>query len=229
MMLKLVIVEPRYQINIGYIARVAKNFGIKKLYFVNPRAKLDGIQSVKFSKHASELLKGAKVYGSFEEAISDCDIVVGTTGIWQKAKANFKNIYLIQDAFDRIAKVSKERTKVCLLIGRDDTGLTHEELERCDMIAYIGANPEYPVLNISHALAVLLFVFTMHANAAIYKDLAPLPASSSEIEALLRAFDKTIEKKRIRDKGAVKRVFRKIISTAQPTGVEVRALITALK
>jgi TrmH family RNA methyltransferase len=229
MRLKVVIVEPKYQINIGYMARVAKNFGIKKLYFVKPRAKLLGRQSVKFAKHARNLLESAKIYKSIDEAASDCGIVVGTTGIWQKAKANFRNIYLIEDAFDKIATGSKESTKVCLLIGRDDIGLTHNELEKCDIIAYIGTNPSYPVLNISHALAIMLFVLTGRKYSSTYSSIAPQPASSSEIDVLLKAFDKIIEAKRIRDKSAVRRIFKKIISTAQPTSVEVHALITALK
>ena len=53
MRFKIIIVEPKYQINIGYIARVSMNFGIGKLYFVKPRAKLTGSKAIMFSKHAS--------------------------------------------------------------------------------------------------------------------------------------------------------------------------------
>ena len=58
-MLKLVIVSPKYQMNIGYIARIAKNFGIEKLHIVKPRANINGKKAIMFSKHAHELLENA--------------------------------------------------------------------------------------------------------------------------------------------------------------------------
>ena len=55
MKFKIIIVQPRYQINLGYIARVSKNFGIKQLFFVKPRTKI-GHRAIMFSKHARDLL-----------------------------------------------------------------------------------------------------------------------------------------------------------------------------
>ena len=83
MRFKIIIVEPRYQINLGYMARVSKNFGVERLFLVNPRTKIGG-RAIMFSKHAKDLLLNAKVYKSLEQAIIGCDIVIGTTGIWRK-------------------------------------------------------------------------------------------------------------------------------------------------
>ena len=61
MRLKVIVVEPRYQVNLGYIARVSKNFGVQRLFFVKPRTPLAGKRAVMFAKHGRELLESAKV------------------------------------------------------------------------------------------------------------------------------------------------------------------------
>ena len=101
MKFKIIIVQPRYQINLGYIARVSKNFGIRRLFLVKPRTRI-GQRAIMFSKHARDLLENAKIYPDLQSAISDCDVVVGTTGIWRKAKVSFKRIYLIEEMAKRI-------------------------------------------------------------------------------------------------------------------------------
>ena len=94
-----------------------------------------------FAKHARDLLTNAKIYKDLDSAIADCDVVVGTTGIWRKARVSFKRIYLIDETVRRLSKLKGDKT-VGILIGRDDIGLTKEEIERCDMVAYIGTNPD---------------------------------------------------------------------------------------
>ncbi len=227
MKFKIIIVQPRYQINLGYIARVSKNFGIKRLFFVKPRTKI-GQRAIMFSKHAHELLENAKIYPNLQSAISDCDVVVGTTGIWRKAKVSFKRIYLIEEMAKRISKLGPNK-KVAILIGRDDIGLTKEEIERCDMVAYIGTNPDYPVLNISHALGILLYLLNSKGFKPVYDDTLSRKTDKKELDHLFRLFDKVTEKKRIRNKKAVRGVFRRLVYISQPNVQEVHALITALK
>ena len=93
-----------------------------------------------FSKHAKNLLLDAKIYKDFDSAIKDCDIVIGTTGICDKAHINFKKAILIEDAMRKLSKLGKNKT-VGIVIGRDDIGLVKSEIEKCDMIAYIGSDP----------------------------------------------------------------------------------------
>jgi tRNA/rRNA methyltransferase len=230
MRLKLIIVEPKYQINLGYIARVSKNFGISRLFIVSPRAKLKGNKAIMFSKHASDLLKNAKIYHNFDESIKDCDMVVGTTGVWRKAKATFNRIFLLDDAISRITKVSRRNAVVGLVIGRDDIGLTPEELEKCDMVAYIGTNEQYPVLNMSHALAIMLYVLTKSNFKGLNTELPHENPEKKEMKHLFYLFDRITEKnKGIRNKKAVKSIFRRLIYNSQPSKQELHALITALK
>lgn len=229
MKLKVIIVEPRYQINLGYIARVSKNFGIGKLHLVKPSAKVNGARAIMFAKHAKDLLINARIYSDFESSIKDCDIVVGTTGIWKKARANFKRIYLLEEAISRLKRVGKASTVVGLIIGRDSIGLMNKELEKCDMIAYIGSSPEYPVLNISHALAILLYAFTKEGFAPQYRGISNRSFDERELSYLFKSFGRSLKGKRIRNRKAVISVFRRMISLSQPNAQEIHALITALK
>jgi TrmH family RNA methyltransferase len=235
--LKLIIVEPKYQMNIGYIARVASNFGIQRLFIVNPRVNIRGNKAIMFSKHAHSLLENAKICKDFDEAIKDCDMVIGTTGVLSKANPEIRKVYLAEDAAARVNQLSSKRKNavIGIVIGRDDTGLSPEELSKCDMITYIGTNEKYPVLNISHALAILLYVFTKKNFEGKYKVSikgAAIPNSAEykkELNALLKLFKSSINKKRIRDKGAVYKAFKRMVNNSQPTMHEIKTLIIAFK
>lgn len=224
---KIIIVQPRYQINLGYIARVSKNFGIKRIFLVKPRTKI-GERAIMFAKHARGLLSSAKTYDSLASAVADCDVVVGTTGIWRKAKVSFSRIYPVEEVVRKLSKFKGGKT-AGILIGRDDTGLTKDEIELCDMVAYIGTNPEYPVLNISHALGIILYLLNSKGFDPVADTVTGAKADKKEIDYLFRVFDRTIEKKRIRNKKAVRGIFRRLVYTSQPNRQEVHALITALK
>lgn len=228
MRFKIIVVEPRYQINLGYIARVSKNFGIRKLFLVKPRTKI-GKRAIMFSKHAHRLLSEAKIYNDFKSAIRDCDVVIGTTGIWRKGHINFDRTMLMEDAISKVSGLREGKT-VGIVIGRDDMGLRKEEVERCDIVAYIGTDPEYPVLNISHALAIMLYLLTRSGFRASYKDMSEFEkADKKEMQYLLDAFDAIASTKKIRNMSAVRNAFRRMIKLSQPNRQEVHALITALK
>ncbi len=224
---KIIIVEPRYQINLGYIARVSKNFGVKKLFLVKPRVKI-GQRAIMFSKHAKNLLLDAKIYKNFDSAIKDCAVVIGTTGVPAKARINFKKVYLIEDALERAEKVGKGKT-VGIIIGRDDIGLMSKEIEKCDMVSYIGTDQGYPVLNISHALGIILYILTKKGFKSTYENMSNTQVDKKEMDYLFSTFDKLTEKKRIRNKKAVKNTFRRLVYLSQPNRQEIHALITALK
>ncbi|MDE1828553.1 MAG: hypothetical protein KGH65_05330 [Candidatus Micrarchaeota archaeon] len=227
--LKVVIVSPKYQNNLGYLARVADNFGITKLHIVRPRAKLTGKASIMYSKHAYRLVENAAVYKTFEDAIKDCEIVIGTTGIWRKGSSGFRKVYLPSGLVSKLKKIATKKTNIAIVIGRDDTGLSKGEMERCNLVTYIPTNPSYPVLNISHALAIMLFVLTDKELGKNYKiDLAQKP-DKKEMDTLFRVFDESLKEKRIRNKSTVRIIFRRLITIAQPTQREVHAMITAFK
>ena len=207
------------------------NFGVRKLYVVSLRASLKGKAARMYSKHAYPLLEGAKVYGSLDAATKDCDVVMGTSGIWRKGKSNFGKVYFAEDAVARLGSMEKDGT-VGLLIGRDDIGLKSDEIEKCDMLAYISTDPEYPVLNISHALAIMLYLMKRSGLRDYHGELASEDErlDRREIAKLFEVFDGLVaSRKRIRDKKAVSGAFRRLMRMARPNRRELHAVITALK
>jgi tRNA/rRNA methyltransferase len=222
--IRIVAVEPRYQQNLGYIARTMKNFGLRELVLVNPRCKYLGSQAIKYSKHAREVLEGAKVAKSLKSASRG--LVIGTTGVWRKADSSFYNIFNLCELRERpLWKRSKEIT---LVLGRDGTGLNKAEIRDCDALVFIGTAEAYPVMNISHALAIMLYEFTMPELKARY-DFDDLRADSDYQRRLIMLFDLMVGKnKSIRDKKAVSGAFRRILKRSTPTKSEINALAAAL-
>ena len=218
-----ILVEPLYQINLGYIARALANFGFKRLNLVNPRCKYDGKEAIKYSKHAVALLKKAGVYKSIDDATKHCDIVVGTTGIWLKSSESFFNVYALNDA-----KKFLRGKRIGLLIGRDDTGLTKEELRKCDLTIFVPTSKEYPVLNISHALAIILYELTKleHSDDVKARGFYADKRSVDGIKKLFWSFIK--DRSDIRDKKSVMLAFEHMLKRSGPTKKELRAISIAL-
>ena len=225
-MIKLILVEPKYQFNLGYTARVAKNFGINELNLVNPKVKVNGKMAKMLAKHAVDLIENAKIYDSIKDAVKGCDIVIGTTGIWRKAIKNKKCACTLDEAVKKIKEGNFKN--IALLIGRDDIGLSKEEIEDCDMVIFIPTSKDYPVLNLSHSVAILLYELTKNNLGKIYK-VKNEYAKRDEIEYLFKLFWKNIEKRKdIRNKRLVLEAFKKAVIYSNLNKNEIHALITAL-
>jgi tRNA/rRNA methyltransferase len=223
MEIEVAVMEPKYQVNLGYIARVSKNFGIKKLFLINPRCRHRGKEAIKYSKHAVDLLRKAKICKSIKGIGSG--FVIGTTGIWHKTGESFYNTYSIENVGRMAERASKSGRKTIVLLGRDDIGLTKEELRECDATISIETGSDYPILNISHALAIVLHSLK---NAKISGKRERYADPSSEKNLLLLFKRLVNENPRIKDKKSVNMAFRHVIRRAMPTGKETNALSIAL-
>ena len=158
MELRTVLVEPKNEENIGAVARVLKNFGFYNynLYMVKPPS--IGSKARYVASHARDLLATARIVSTIEEAVKDASIVVGTTskrGI-SKSKQLRMGTLTPSQLKEKIKKENKEGI-LALLFGREDIGLLNEELKRCDMVVSIPTSPDYPVMNLSHAVAVVIY------------------------------------------------------------------------
>ncbi|WMW21042.1 RNA methyltransferase [Methanolobus mangrovi] len=154
---RVVLVEPLYQGNVGSVTRAMKNFGFSDLVLVNP-CKLEG-EARAMSSHARDILANARIVTTLEEAIDDCSIVIGTTGI---SGSRF-DLHLRVPGYSPVE--IKERLKgmsgrVAILFGREDHGFARDELKKCDLIMTIPTSDIYPVMNLSHAVAVVLYEFS---------------------------------------------------------------------
>ena len=154
MRLKVVLVEPIYEGNVGSIARVMKNFGFSDLALVNPCTL--GNFGRAMASHAKDLLEEAEIFDRLEEAIKDANLVVGSSGV--KALKTDEHLRVPALSPSKLAaKLMEMKGTVALLLGREDNGLSREELRVCDMIVTVPTSQDYPIMNISHAAAVILY------------------------------------------------------------------------
>ncbi|MBD3188261.1 TrmJ/YjtD family RNA methyltransferase [Candidatus Bathyarchaeota archaeon] len=151
------LVEPKTAGNVGSIARLMKNFETGRLYLLNPRYSNDD-EALGFAMHGRDILERAKVFDGtptksiFQSLISNYQLVVATTG---KASSR-KKVFRVPIS-PRIAASRLVGEGTLLVLGREDTGLTDDELKLCDMVVTIPAGNEYPILNLSHAAGIILY------------------------------------------------------------------------
>ncbi len=133
-----VLVEPEIPENTGFIARLCENFGFE-IRLVNPEFNLE--EARKTASKAQEKLQEARIYDSVEESIEDLDYIVGTKP--------GRGVEL---------KEFQPRENTSVMIGRESSGLTNEELELCDAVVHIQTG-EYSSLNQSHAAGIVMHDF----------------------------------------------------------------------
>ncbi|HYS71685.1 MAG TPA: RNA methyltransferase, partial [Thermoplasmata archaeon] len=142
----IVLVAPKNEGNVGAVARAMKNFGAHRLVLVDPCP--IGDEARRRAMQGGEVLERAVTAASLDDALRRADLVAGTTGIATASEKKFLRIAVDPREFgERVAAVDGT---VAILFGREDFGLLDEELARCDLLVSIPANPEYPILNLSH-------------------------------------------------------------------------------
>jgi len=149
----LAVVEPTYPVNIGHLARLTKNFGLSSLILINPSFKMD--EALPFASHGADVLRTAKAM-SLKEVLEHFDLIVGTTSIQGGSRNIRRDVVPPEEAAKRLLEI---KGSVCILLGRETTGLTNEELEMCDMVIRIPTGTPYRTLNVSHAAAIILYTF----------------------------------------------------------------------
>jgi tRNA/rRNA methyltransferase len=222
--IRIVLVEPEHDINVGYCCRAMRNFGFRELVIVNPKCKL-GFEAHMYAKHGADVLQKAKRVRSIDEAVKGCVLVVGTTGVARRSKRVIRNPMSVAELKRKIKRV---KGTAALLLGREGMGLTPEEIKRCDFLATIEADGSYPVLNLSHALAILLYELR-GAKGGTWEGLAPRAERKALVDAFARLAQRGGKKVRVRDPNKIAVAFKNVIERALVSSLEARAMLAALK
>ncbi len=197
--------------NVGFIARVMKNFGFEELYLCDCRVTKKSFMT---ASHAKDLLRKAKILKDFEEVLEYTNVLVGTTGVTAKAQERYIRRPVFSPEELRMFLEGKEG-KIVVAFGREDYGLFDEELKLCHAIVTIPTNPEYPVMNVSHAAAIVLYELSkgkFEVEGKIY-------ATAKDIENLVENFERLMQivwypKHRIeRTKIALRRILGRAVIT----------------
>jgi tRNA/rRNA methyltransferase len=219
---RIVLIEPASEGNVGSICRAMKNFGFDDLWLVNPCKLGDFAKAM--ASHARDVLEEVITVSTLDEALQGCDLVVGTTG--KPGESMRQHIRMPFFTPSELRTMLEDKSgRVAILFGREDHGLSAEELSRCDVVINIPASDEYPILNISHAVAIVLYEI-----AGIEGGDFPLP-SGEMLELLYRHFESLLEEvnhpEHKRDKTLL--MFRRIIGRAMLTNREYFSLMGVLR
>ncbi len=150
-----VLVDPEVQGNVGAVARSMLNFGFAELRVISEQGFLIEDEAWARAKHAREVLEQAVVHATWDECMEDISLVVGTSGKRETgSKVVFRHFVLPDELSQRLGEV---QGKVALLFGREGVGLLTEELQRCDFLVTLPTWEGYPILNLSHAVTLILY------------------------------------------------------------------------
>ncbi len=170
------LVAPRESGNIGAAARAIKNTGFSNLELVNPPANHTRGHDLWLACHATDVLKEAAVFDSVDEALRGKAVVVGTSRRIGKKRGLFLSL---KEGAAEIVKAAG-RNRVAILFGREDRGLTNEEVERCGFLVYIPTAAEAPSLNLAQAVLLVAYelacqrIETESPRFVPYEEMQPL-------------------------------------------------------
>ena len=162
--LTVVLVGTSHAGNLGAVCRGMLNHGFDRLRLVHPQCVIDD-EARNRAKHAGRILDDAEVFATLDEALSDTTLVVGTSGKRELGrKTVFRHFMYPWDLADRL---EGGEGHVALVFGEEGKGLSHEDLDRCDVLATLPTWEGYPIANLSHA--VTIFLYELHRTRVLQR------------------------------------------------------------
>jgi tRNA/rRNA methyltransferase len=147
--IRIVLVEPAGALNVGSIARVIKNMGLKHLVLVNPQCDPDSQEARQMAVRGSEVLAAAQQVATLPEALQGCQRIIATIG---RDHAPEQSVEAPRQALPWLLA-----QPAALVFGREDRGLTTTELNYAHCLVRIPAHPAYPSLNLAQAVAICCY------------------------------------------------------------------------
>ncbi|MFC3282831.1 tRNA (cytosine(32)/uridine(32)-2'-O)-methyltransferase TrmJ [Litchfieldella rifensis] len=153
--IRVVLIGTSHPGNIGGTARAMKNMGLSDLALVAPRGEARSADAISRASGADEILAAAPIVTNLEEAVADCTLVVGASARsrtlpWPMLTPRALGERLSQE-------LTGPEARVALVFGREDTGLTNAELQRCHAHVHIPSDPAFSSLNLATAVQVLAY------------------------------------------------------------------------
>jgi TrmH family RNA methyltransferase len=180
----LVLVAPQDIVNIGSAVRIAKNFGLRQVRLVAPEIfdpwRIEGI-----AHNTGDLIEQITIHETLQAAIADC---VWTLALTARERTAKRTVYRPGPGAAELA-ARADTGPVAFVAGREDKGLTNEELDCCTALVTIPTNPEYKSLNLAQAVAIMCYE-TWLARGGERRPIKPprKPADPASMELLERLF-----------------------------------------
>ncbi|HFD80371.1 MAG TPA: RNA methyltransferase [Gammaproteobacteria bacterium] len=224
-----VLVETSHPGNIGAAARAMKNMGLEDLRLVRPQH-FPSAEATARASGADDLLARARCFEHLDEAIADAQLVIG-------ASARSRTLPLPMLDPRRCAALVEQQpttTRVALLFGRERSGLSNEEMDRCHYLVHIPTNPDYPSLNIAAALQVIAYELRMAAGTTAVEERVVDHASARQMEQFYEHLERTLVELEFLDPHnprQLMRRLRRLFNRARPDQNEInilRGILTAV-
>ena len=216
----IVFVECETPGNVGFLARTMANFGLKNLVLINP-TKLTN-EAYYQARHGKYIVENAKIYPTLDDFYQSqrIDFKVASTGM---AGGSY-NLSRIPIKPEELSKSMNVSNKIAILFGREGDGLSNKEIGDCDICVSIPTDPTYPIMNISHAAAIIFYELFKNKHEFSVEGLNE--SNDLEKEYLVKDMNDLIDILDIPEhkKKNGKKVFNNIISRAFITGREAHTL-----
>ncbi|MEW5248256.1 tRNA (cytosine(32)/uridine(32)-2'-O)-methyltransferase TrmJ [Microbulbifer discodermiae] len=234
--IRFVLVNSAHPGNIGGAARALKNMGLKQLYLVAPR-EFPAANAIWRAAGAADLLDTAVVVETLEEAVADCGLVVATSA--RERRIPWPMLTPRECGARAVAEAVVH--PVAVVFGREDRGLTNEELQLCNFHVHIPSNPDYSSLNLAAAVQVLAYEVRMAAlekeqgGQPSYAEWDRPPAKSSDMELYFDHLQRALTELGFIDPDNPRQTMarlRRLFSRVRPDDMELgilRGMLTAIQ
>ncbi|SDD76649.1 RNA methyltransferase [Desulfuromonas thiophila] len=221
--LVLVLVEPQQPGNIGAACRAMANFGVQQLRLVNPCNHL-APEAVKFAVSASPLLGQAERFSDLPAALADLHFSVALTRRLGRLRGQPEELPRLPGKLARLPSASR----IALVFGREDMGLTTAELMACSSAATIATPGDKGSLNLAQAVVVTLYELTRSGPAVVDTPAAALALPNhQQIESLMRPVEELIDRIGYSNPSrpeVIPAALRRLLARALPDPAEINLL-----
>jgi TrmH family RNA methyltransferase len=217
---RVVLCRPEGALNVGAVCRAMKSMGLTRLVLVRP-SYFDSDEVLKMAIHARELYAEAERHDSLEEALSGTALSAGITRRRGVRRKWFS--VLPEDLAEKSAAL--ETGDTALVFGNERTGLSDEELNHCNIACHIPTSPDFPSLNLSHAVQIVSSAFYRHSldeRTGSYE-----PVDREELDHLVSVIHDSLDAMnyfKAADRFHTDRYFRDILARAALSLKEARHL-----
>jgi tRNA/rRNA methyltransferase len=186
--IKIILVEPAGPLNVGSVARVMKNFGLKQLILVNPQCDPHSEEARRMAVHGNDILEQCQQVSSLPAALQGVTRAIATTSRLRHLSTEMESPRTV------LPWLLESNTDGALIFGREDRGLSNEELNYAQHFLAIPTNPDYPSLNLAQAVAIC--AYELQQSRAIVPPPKPLPpaevATLDTLESYYQHLEKTL-------------------------------------
>jgi TrmH family RNA methyltransferase len=230
--IRIVLVDTTHPGNIGAVARAMKNMALDDLALVRPES-FPHAEATARASGAADLLERARVVKTLHEAIADCGLIVGATA---RPRQQHWMVLEPRMAAPRLLKES-ERLPAAVLFGSERVGLSNEELEKCQWLVRIPANPAYESMNLAMAVQVICYELYLARGHALSGDVREVPlATATEMQRLYEHLEEVMNEAGFHDRTEsgvhLMSRLRRLLNRAEPDQNEVnilRGFLTAVQ